>query len=146
MWMRKSIFIILFVLFNYSCVAQVKTNQLQEKNEDFIKTNTEEMLSPEEAELLNSLLKNSRGKFDFEGKKIAFITGSSGGRILSKMDFFNTCINPWLENNEKPQVFMVLLNDKEKMKSAGYDVLVLSWVKVFTQKYKRKVIKQLSQN
>lgn len=146
MWRFKLILFIPFIIFNYSCVSLIKTKQIQTQNQAAKKTINEEMLSTEEAKLLNSLLENSRDTFDFEGKKIAFITGSSGSRIISKTDFFNTCINPWLEENEKPQIFMVLLTEEEKSKSGGYDAFVLSWVKVFTNRQKRKIVEQLSNN
>ncbi len=107
-------------------------------------SNGDEMLSKQEAELLNSLLEQPRNTFDFHGKKIAFITGSSGSRILSKADYFRTCVNPWLAEGKTPQIFMVELTGEEKSKSDGYDAFVLSWVKVFTDKKKKKVIEQLS--
>lgn len=108
------------------------------------KTNGDEMSSTQEAELLNSLLEKSRNTFDFHGKKIAFITGSSGSRVLSKADYFNRCVNPWLADGKTPQNFMVELTEEEKNKSGGYDAFVLSWAKVFTDKRKKKIIEQLA--
>jgi len=107
-------------------------------------TKVDEMLSTQEAQLLNFLLEQSRNTFDFHGKKIAFITGSSGSRVISKADYFNTCINPWLSDGKTPQIFMVELTEEEKNQSGGYDAFVLSWVKVFTDKRKKKVIEQLA--
>lgn len=106
----------------------------------------DEMLSTQEAELLNSLLEKSRNTFDFHGKKIAFITGSSGSFVLSKAEFFNTCVNPWLSDGKTPKIFMVELTEEEKNKSGGYDAFVLSWVKAFTEKRKKKLIEQLINN
>lgn len=106
----------------------------------------EDILSIQEADLLNSLIKQSQDTFDFHKKKVAFITGSNGGRILTKAEYFQTCINPWKEEGEIPQVLIIELTAEEKRKSGGYDALVLSWVKVFTDKRKGKVIKQLSVN
>ncbi len=122
---------------------QKGTEQVQVQNPN---TNGDEMLSTQEAELLNSLLENSRDTFDFHGKKIAFITGSSGSRVLSKADFFNTCVNPWLAKGDTPQIFMVLLTQGEKEKSGDYDAFVLSWVKVFTDRQKRRIIEKLATN
>lgn len=116
--------------------------QVQVQNSN---TNGNEMLSTREAELLNSLLEKSRNTFDFQGKKVVFVTGSSGSRILPKVEYFNTCINPWIEEGKTPQIFMVKLTKEEKNKSGGYDVFVLSWVKVFTNKQKRKIIEQLAE-
>ena len=71
--------------------------QVQVQNSN---TNGNEMLSTREAELLNSLLEKSRNTFDFQGKKVVFVTGSSGSRILPKVEYFNTCINPWIEEGK----------------------------------------------
>lgn len=103
-------------------------------------------LSKTEAELLNNLLKDSRDTFNFQNKKVAFISGNSGGSIVNKSYYFDHLISPWIEKDATPQIFMVRLNDEEKLKSGGYDVLVLSWVKVFTPKRRRKVIRALRQN
>lgn len=122
-------------------MPQKGTEQIQVQNPN---TNGDETLSTREAELLNSLLKKSRDTFDFHGKKIAFITGSSGSRVLSKADYFNTCINPWLSKGDAPQIFMVSLTLEEKEKSGGYDAFVLSWVKVFTDRQKNTTIEKLA--
>ncbi|QEK50829.1 hypothetical protein FYC62_03440 [Pedobacter aquae] len=120
--------------------SQKSIEQNQVQNSD---KKSNEMLNTEEAELLNFLLKDSRGTFDFQGKKIAFIMGSSGSRILSKADYFIQ-INPWLERGNNPQIFMVLLTPEQKDRSGGYDAFVLSWVKVFTDRKKDKVIDGLA--
>lgn len=138
--MYKIILLFFITLLSCQIMPQKITAQIQTQSSI---SNGKEMLNTQEAELLNSLLKQSRNTFDFHGKKIAFITGSSGSRILSKADFFNTSVNPWLKNGETPQISMVKLTENEKNKSGGYDALVLSWVKVFTNKRKKKVIKQL---
>jgi hypothetical protein len=139
----KSIFFLSFIFLNCKAFPhkQKETGQnlVQNQNNKGI-----EILSIQEADLLNSLLKNSRDTFDFQMKNVAFITGSSGTRIVTKTDYFNTCVNPWLEKGKSPQIFMVKLTVDEKNKSGGYDALVLSWVKVFTAKQKRKVIEQLA--
>jgi hypothetical protein len=45
---------------------------------------------------------------------------------LSKADYFNTCVNPWLSDGKTPQILMVELTGEEKNKSGGYDAFVLS--------------------
>ena len=104
------------------------------------------LLNSYESAYFNVVFNENLNGFYFHGKKIAFITESSGTCIISKTEFFNTCINPWLAEGETPQIFMVKLTEEEKNKSGGYDVLVLSWVKVFTDKRKKIIIKQLSKN
>ena len=110
---------------------------------DSLGINNNAILNENEVELLNSLLKKTREGFDFTDKKVAFITGSNGGTIVSKSDYFRNSVTSWIEKDSEPQIFMVKLTEDEKMKSGGYDVLVLSWVKVFTPKTKEKVIRQL---
>ena len=102
-----------------------------------------EVLSKQEAKLLNDLLENQRDTFDFHEKKTIFISGSSGNRILSKDDFFDNCIKPWLDKEITPDIFMIKLTQKEKELAGGCDVLVLSWVKVFTKRKKKKILKEI---
>ncbi|HRO41426.1 MAG TPA: hypothetical protein PL009_01235 [Flavipsychrobacter sp.] len=99
-------------------------------------------LNMEEANLLNSILINQRGDFDFNNKKVVFITGSTGNRILTKSDYFQNYLLPWIKKGDTPSVSMVRLTDQEKCR-AGYDVLIISWVKIFTDRQKKKIIKEL---
>lgn len=101
------------------------------------------LLSRQEVELLNSLLKNERDTFNFQEKKIAFITGSSGYKIVTKAHFLDTCVRPWTTKGSKPQIFMVRLTQEEKKRSSGYDAIVLSWVKLFTEKQRKKTVNKL---
>ncbi len=101
------------------------------------------VLNNYEVKILNLLLEEKRDTFDFKNKKVAFITGSSGTRIVSKYEFFNNSVIPLIEKDLRPQIFMRQLTDKEKSKSGGYDVLVLSWVKIFTDKRRTKIVEIL---
>ncbi|MBO9684754.1 MAG: hypothetical protein J7502_19140 [Flavisolibacter sp.] len=97
----------------------------------------------QEADFFNSMLKDKRGEFSFVNKKIAFVTGNSGATILSKSDYFKRCVKPWIVKGNRPQILMIRLTEEEKQKSGGYDVLVLSWVKLFTDNQKRRIINRL---
>ena len=120
-----------------------KQNGVEQANMHHVNTNDIEILSTEEAELLNSLLEKLRDDFDFHDKKVAFITGSSGSHILSRTEYFAS-IHPWIVEGATPQISMLELTLEEKKKSGGYDVFVLSWVKIFTEKQKRNVIEKLA--
>ena len=100
-------------------------------------------LNKSEVALLNSLLKEQRDTFDFTDKKVAFISGRSGSSIVPKSEYFQKLIIPWIEEKSRPQIFMIRLTDKEKLKSCGFDVLVLSWVKIFSDKRRRLTVEQL---
>lgn len=103
-----------------------------------------ETLTPQEAQRLNTLLDRSRGTFDFHGKRAAFITSSAGNRILSKADYFRDGTSDSLADDQVPQISIVELTRDEKNRSGGYDVLVLCYVKVFTDRQKRRIIERLS--
>lgn len=128
---------------SYKNIPKKEKDQMQILNTDTLTIDHDEVLSEQEVILLNHLLKNLRDTFDFHGKKVAFITGSSGNRLLSKADYFNQ-IKPWLDAGDTPQASIVLLTEEEKDKSGGYDVLVLSWVKVFSERQKNRIIKRLN--
>jgi len=113
------------------------------QNIDSIGIDDHPVLNESEVKLLNSLLEEQRDMFDFENKKVAFITGSSGRTITAKSDFFRSSVLPWVEDGSRPQISMVKLTIDEKEKSGGYDVLVLTWVKAFTPRTQRKTIEQL---
>lgn len=103
------------------------------------------LMNKNEAMLLNTLLEETRGTFDFAGKKVAFVTGSSGRTITSKFNYFNDLVLPWIKADSKPQIFMVILTADEKIRSGGYDALVFSWVKIFTPKTRKRVVRQLGE-
>jgi hypothetical protein len=103
-------------------------------------------LNRQEIDFLNASLKYNQDIFDFANKKIAFVTGSSGGKLISKQDYFLTCVRPWKDKGSLPQIFFVRLTPEEKQKSNGYDAIVMSWIKVFTDKQRKKIIEHLSRN
>jgi hypothetical protein len=113
------------------------------QNSDSLGIDNNPFLNKKEVELLNALLTETRGDFSFTDKKVAFITGSNGRTIVSKSDYFQKSVIPWIQEDAEPQIFMIKLTEDEKLRSGGYDVLVLVWVKVFTPKTQEKVIRQL---
>ncbi|MCC6372756.1 MAG: hypothetical protein IT236_17260 [Bacteroidia bacterium] len=100
-------------------------------------------LNQQELDFLNTSLKNFRDTFDFANKKIAFITSKNGSSIITKQNYFLNCVKPWTDRGATPQISLVRLSPTEKLKSGGYDALVLSWVILFTNKQKKKVIEEL---
>jgi len=131
----KKIAIIILISFN-SVVLSQYTDSLGVDD-------TSDRLNKYEIEILNYFLNETQSNFDFKDKKIAFITGNSADRILTKKEYFDTCIIPWLKKDTKPQIFIEKLTPIEKIDSGGYDVLIMSWVKFFNKKKKKKIIKEL---
>ncbi len=103
-------------------------------------------LNSQEIYFLHTSLEKNLDTFDFANSKIAFVTGSSGSQLISKQDYFTTCVKPWTDKGSTPQIFVVRLTAEEKLKSNGYDAIVMSWVKVFTDKQRKKIIEQLGRN
>ena len=83
-----------------------------------------------------------RNSFDFLDKKAAFITGSSAGKHLTKVDYFNE-VKSRLTDNYGMTHSAIFLTDEEKIKSGGYSVVVASWVKLLTDKRRRQIISEL---
>ncbi|HUC80756.1 MAG TPA: hypothetical protein VMR70_07560 [Flavisolibacter sp.] len=119
------------------------TTILSGQTPDSLGTDDKPLLNRQEATLLNSFRKNKQDTFDFKGKQIAFVTGSTGGRLLAKSYYFKTFIKPWIDKGSSPQCFVVQLTAEERLKSGGYDAIVLSWVKLFTDKQRKKIISRL---
>ncbi len=121
----------------------VWSTNLFAQNLDSLGLNDSPYLNKDEVKLLNSLLEKQREDFDFSNKKVAFLIGSTGRAVVKKSEYFESYAKPWLEDGKSPQIFMSLLTDEEKKASGDYDVFVLSWVKMFSPRGKRKVIEYL---
>ncbi len=119
---------------------------LSAQNIDSLGLDNSPFLNKDEAILLNSLLEEQRDSIDFVNLKVAFIVGSGGRTIVTKSDYFKNSVAPWIKNNSKPQISMILLTEKEKENSGGYDVLVFSWVKVYNPQKQYLIIEELNKN
>lgn len=100
-------------------------------------------LTIQESNFLNEYFKETRGSFDFSNKKIIFVTGPSGNDISTKSDFFNE-IKKMIEPN-KLVASILILSDKEKLETGGYDAILIYWVKVFTASQRENILNQIKQ-
>lgn len=133
----KSLFVISSVLLCNSYMNAQDTMRVGKDNSS--------VLNAGEAALLNNLLQHRCAGFDFNRKKAAFITGSTGKAIVSKSDYFQNLVLPWIKKGDSVQIFMLVLTPKEKEEAGGYDVIVGSWVKVpITQKRRRWITNSLT--
>lgn len=119
----------------------VDTSVIQ--NPDSVGIDNKPYLNDAEIVYINLILSHSNNQFDLRNKKIAFIAGSDGQGIMSKIDFFKKCFGDSIGSNRKPHVTMEVLNKKEKMESGGYDVLLKYKAFPYTYRLKRKVIRKL---
>ncbi len=100
------------------------------------------VLTQVESEYLNDYLAAQRNEFDFQDKKVIFITGSSGSIIGTKVEYFEH-IKRWNDKNARVATGIEVLTEKQKMESNGFDVIITYWVKVLTEKQKKKLLKQI---
>lgn len=107
------------------------------------------LLTETEATFLNEYLKNQvRQKvFDFNNKRIVFVTGSNGGTLGSKSAYFYD-IKKWKETyNSKIASSLIVLSERDKAEY-GYDAILTYWVKVISPKEKarKNILKQANEN
>lgn len=128
----KSVIILFFILFMSTLFGQnIEDCGLEESFE----------LTKVEADFLNNYLKEDRKEFDFTNKKIIIVSGNIGQNIDSKKQYFKD-IKSRLEFGTQIPTTLILFNEEEKLKS-GCDGILTLWVKIFTEKGKRKIIKKL---
>jgi hypothetical protein len=97
-------------------------------------------LTKKEASFLNALFEKQRKDFDFQGKMVAYTTGTSGTQIEDKSAFFDK----YLENATHGNVCsLIILTKEEKEKSGGFDIVLMSPAKLFTTKHREILIGEL---
>lgn len=98
-------------------------------------------LTEAESKFLTDYMTNAQQKnFNFKNKKVIFVTGNSGDQLGTKSKYFDN-IREWNKNGNKIATWVVELKENEKTYSGGYDVIVTYWVKMFTEKRKKKILK-----
>ncbi len=99
-------------------------------------------LTQAESEFLNEYMtEHNKQNFDFTDKKVFFVTGNSGNKFGTKSDYFDK-IKQRNQTDDKIATWVVKLTEKEQIES-GYDVIVTYWVKVVTEKRKRKILSEI---
>lgn len=119
--------------------------QIEDKyqNLDSMGINNEPYLNIYEVNFFNSIFLKRRKEFDFNKKKVAFITGSSGKTLSDKKKYFD------LEKERLSRGYsgnggaLIILNEEQKQETGGYDAIVLYWSKILpTKKQFVKLLKQ----
>ena len=132
----------LFAQNNNSIVFDDLKVKIEERKINFENLGTStEVLNQTEIEVLE-LLNNSQKSF--EGKKIAFITGSSGTSLSNKIIFFNSFKSYYTKHKRNINFNIVELNNEQKELS-GVDIIVFFWAKTYNYKSKR-LLKRINQN
>lgn len=127
----RVLYIIAIVLGHFTALGQV----------DSLGLNSNPLLTKAEADYLNGKFTKERGQFDFEDKRIVFVTGSTGSMLMTKPRYFSD-VKLWIRDNDEVMSSLYILTKEEK-RSSGYDAIVTAWVKILTDKRRDKVVRQL---
>lgn len=112
--------ILLSLLFAFSVIHLVKA-------QNRLGLNDSPVLTEQEGQFLDSLLRVQRGRFEFTTKRIAFLYGGSTGNALQpKSAFFHQNVLPWTITGRTPALLLVNLTETEKKVSGGYDAMVVA--------------------
>ena len=130
-------YISIFVIF------LISITEIYSQNLDSLGIDNASSLNQFEAEYFNEVFKDSKGNFSFNNANVIFVTNPSGNKIIGKNEYFERLVKPWLIKGDQPQTFYSILSKDEKIRSGGYDVIVLSWVKIFTKKKKKRILKKV---
>jgi len=89
------------------------------------------------------LLDDVRGKFEWSGKKMAYVTGSLG-RSIQPRETYLEIIKRYPDSILDRHFKLHFLSKEEKELSGGYDGIISFYVKRFSKLDRRKVIKKLA--
>ncbi|MNZ83699.1 hypothetical protein D3C78_1024360 [compost metagenome] len=126
----KLLISMLMILFSAVCFGQETKNEdkISGLFENYTVTNSE-TITGQEVEILKELLSGSSKTYDFTGKKVAFVCGSTGSSIVDKKHFFESNKEYLFRNGKKiSNIGFVEVNKKQW--NTCYDVIVYYWVKI----------------
>lgn len=91
----------------------------------------EPLLNKYEAEYFNAKFEESKGKFDFTDKKTAFFHSPEGTKISTKQAYFEIEKDRLVRNNSSNLSYLIILDEKERIESGGYDAVIVFWSKMY---------------
>ncbi len=102
--------------------------------------NTDRKLNKYEADYFNISLEKQRDNFDFIDKNIAFTYGNFGRTNISKKEYFDRWGRTYYKQDSHVVDILLVLTAEEKIKSGGYDAIIVSWSKIGIGKKHKKII------
>ena len=129
--MKRVLYVILFFVSILFGQAQDFKDIPQDLLEDLLKMDFRDssLITPEEGRYLNVIFENSRKEFDFRGKKVGFITGSSGKIQSSKADYFRVEKDRYNRGYTPNGGELYIFDEKQKEETGGYDAAIVYWCK-----------------
>lgn len=100
-------------------------------------------LNNNEVEYFNSKFQKEEYRFDFTNKKVGFFCGVTGNINRTKTDYFIEIKERILKGLDNQTDLLIVLNGIEKIKSGGFDAIVISAPKLITEKNKEEMLIQL---
>lgn len=132
------IILVSFVLNTFSQINEIEKCGLDDKD----------LLNEFEGKYFNEVFADRKGSFDFSGKRVAFLRGSSGRVSSNKLNFFKTVktqnpndvknVHTWNANGTQ----LIILTEEERVLCGGFDVILISWSKMANPR--DKIIKLIS--
>lgn len=110
------------------------------QNPDTINILNKIPLTATEATQLTKMFSPHDTDYLFKGKILAYVGGSTGNCIISKNDFFTNFVFPVINKEKKNVCSLLILTKEEKQESGGFDAIILTPVKVYSDYYKKKTI------
>jgi len=112
----------------------------QQINNSILDSN--EVLTTQESNYLDSLFQKTNPPLHFSGKRIAFVVKPEV-KIVSKKDFFANYIDSCMKNNSIPHLTIQGPFQNEKKQYGGYDYIFVWPSGGFTKKENEKLLKLL---
>lgn len=104
--------------------------------------NNVQILNVSESEFLKCYLSLDIDVEEFSGMKVIFVTGPSGSRISDKNSYFKS-IKSYNLRGMKISTSLLWLNKEQKTNSGGYDAIITYWVKRFSKRQLKRIIKKV---
>lgn len=127
-YMKGTLLLSILMFFVCSCRAQAM---------DSLGMDDYPLLNNSEALYFNNLtIAGKPGEFDFQDKRIAFVTGSSAIKIIDKKQYFDLWGREYLLTNAEMENSMLLLSESEKQLT-GCDAILMTECKAKLNKCQR---------
>jgi ABC-type transport system involved in Fe-S cluster assembly fused permease/ATPase subunit len=102
-------------------------------------------LNKYEVQYFNEALEEVRSlaNFDFQKKQVGFAYGNLGKELISKKAYFDMWGKAYFQRDVQVTNELIILTQKEKQASGGYDAIIVSWSKAgIFGKYREQLIEK----
>jgi hypothetical protein len=124
---------LIYLLFNMSLFGQVRSfedipKEILEHLDD-MGINGFPLLNSYESEYFNFIFMDSLNIFDFYGKSVGFITGSSGKTLSNKKQYFDLEKDRFNHKYTPNGGVLYIFDENQRTESEGYDAVIVYWCK-----------------